>query len=128
MNKAKSGQLEPYDAWKQEVELPQAPKMEPKTELELDFLIRMLYSCLTDADFLDTEAFMSNGQVERGGGEAISVLSDKLDRYTEGWFPPSNELNTQRCAMPRPTAWNGSSTSSRTPPSLSRRRISSAKF
>ena len=101
MNKAKSGQLEPYDAWKQEVELPQAPKMEPKTELELDFLIRMLYSCLTDADFLDTEAFMSNGQVERGGGEAISVLSDKLDRYTEGWFPPSNELNTQRCAILR---------------------------
>ena len=44
---------------------------------------------------------MSNGQVERGGGEAISVLSDKLDRYTEGWFPPSNELNTQRCAILR---------------------------
>ena len=101
MNKAKSGQLEPYDAWKEEVELPQAPKMEPKTELELDFLIRMLYSCLTDADFLDTEAFMSNGQVERGGGEAISVLADKLDRYTAGWFPPSNELNTQRCAILR---------------------------
>ena len=71
MNKAKSGQLEPYDAWKQEVELPQAPKMEPKTELELDFLIRMLYSCLTDADFLDTEAFMSNGQVERGGKPSL---------------------------------------------------------
>lgn len=101
MNKASNGQLEPYDAWKQEVELPQAPKMEPKTELELDFLIRMLYSCLTDADFLDTEAFMSNGQVERGGGEAISVLADKLDRYTAGWFPPSNELNTQRCAILR---------------------------
>ena len=98
MNKAKSGRLEPYDAWKQEVELPEAPKLEPKTALELDFLTRMLYSCLTDADFLDTEAFMSNGQVERGGGEAISVLSDKLDRYTEGWFPPSNELNTQRAA------------------------------
>ena len=101
MNKAKSGQLEPYDAWKQEVELPEAPKLEPKTALELDFLTRMLYSCLTDADFLDTEAFMSNGQVERGGGEAISVLADKLDRYTEGWFPPSNELNTQRCAILR---------------------------
>ena len=101
MNKAKSGRLEPYDAWKQEVELPEAPKLEPKTALELDFLTRMLYSCLTDADFLDTEAFMSNGQVERGGGEAISVLADKLDRYTEGWFPPSNELNTQRCAILR---------------------------
>lgn len=101
MNKAKSGRLEPYDAWKQEVELPEAPKLEPKTALELDFLTRMLYSCLTDADFLDTEAFMSNGQVERGGGEAISVLTDKLDRYTEGWFPPSNELNTQRCAILR---------------------------
>ena len=101
MNKASSGKLEPYDAWKQEVELPEAPKLEPKTALELDFLTRMLYSCLTDADFLDTEAFMSNGQVERGGGEAISVLADKLDRYTEGWFPPSNELNTQRCAILR---------------------------
>lgn len=101
MNKAKSGRLEPYDAWKQEVELPEAPKLEPKTALELDFLTRMLYSCLTDADFLDTEAFMSNGQVERGSGEAIAVLADKLDRYTEGWFPPSNELNTQRCAILR---------------------------
>ena len=101
MNKASSGKLEPYDAWKQEVELPEAPKLGPKSALELDFLTRMLYSCLTDADFLDTEAFMSNGQVERGGGEAISVLADKLDRYTEGWFPPSNELNTQRCAILR---------------------------
>ena len=101
MNKAESGQLEPYDVWKEEVKVPEVPKMGPKTMLELDFLTRMLYSCLTDADFLDTEAFMSNGQVERGGGEAISVLTDKLDRYTEGWFPPSNELNTQRCAILR---------------------------
>lgn len=101
INKAENHQLEPYDAWKQEVEVPEVPKVEVNSALELDFLIRMLYSCLTDADFLDTEAFMSNGQVERGGGEAISVLADKLDCYTEGWFPPSNELNTQRCAILR---------------------------
>ena len=113
MNKASNGQLEPYDAWKEEVELPEAPKLEPKTELELDFLIRMLYSCLTDADFLDTEAFMSNGQVERGGGEAISVLADKLDRYTAGWFPPSNELNTQRCAILRRCMEQGEDTQKR---------------
>ncbi len=31
--------------------------------------IRMLYSCLVDADFLDTEQFMSDGTVRRGGHE-----------------------------------------------------------
>lgn len=94
-------EVEAYDPWKQEVTLPQVPPREVKFILEMDFLIRMLYSCLTDADFLDTEAFMTNGQVERGGGEPISVLADRLDGYIQGWFPPKNELNAQRCAILR---------------------------
>lgn len=38
--------------------------------LYLSFLSRMIYSCLVDADFLDTEQFMSNGEIVRNGGIA----------------------------------------------------------
>ena len=46
-----------YDAWSREVELPSVsiPSVEWK---HTAFYTRMLYSCLVDADFLDTAAFM----------------------------------------------------------------------
>lgn len=47
---------------------------------------RMLFSCLVDADYLDTEAFMSRGEVERGAGEAPAVLLEKLRAYVAPWL------------------------------------------
>ncbi len=47
---------------------------------------RMLFSCLVDADFLDTENFMSCGQVERGSGESLPVLLEKLRGYVAPWL------------------------------------------
>lgn len=47
---------------------------------------RMLFSCLVDADFLDTEAFMSAGNVERGGGEALPALLEKLRAHVAPWL------------------------------------------
>lgn len=45
-------------------------------------LVRMLYSCLVDADYLDTEAFMQPEQSElRGKHETLKVLESKLDAY-----------------------------------------------
>lgn len=45
-------------------------------------LVRMLYSCLVDADYLDTEAFMQPEQSElRGKHESLKVLESKLDAY-----------------------------------------------
>ncbi len=41
--------------------------------VEKSFFIRMLYSCLTDADFLDTERFMQGDTVLRQPGESIQV-------------------------------------------------------
>lgn len=48
----------------------------------------MIYSCLVDADFLDTEAFMKQGKTERDPGMRIEELYRKLDKYleNEGWL------------------------------------------
>ena len=40
----------------------------------------MLYSCLVDADFLDTERFM-NGERGRGGYDDIPTLLARLQAY-----------------------------------------------
>ena len=53
----------------------------------------MLYSCLVDADFLDTEAFMKNGETGRDSGESIEILLDKLKKYTEKWLH-NTDINT----------------------------------
>ena len=64
------------------------------------FFTRMLYSCLADADFLDTEAFMEPGSSNRGGG-SLEGLLEKLEAYISGWFPPKNALNAKRCELLR---------------------------
>lgn len=46
----------------------------------------MLYSCLVDADFLDTEYFMKSGQTGRQPGEKLPELLKKLEAYIAGWL------------------------------------------
>lgn len=46
---------------------------------DVSFWIRMLYSCLVDADFLDTEAFMDQGKsAGRGGHPALPELAQRF--------------------------------------------------
>ena len=61
IKRAGRGGLEPYGAWAREVSLPggQPPPFAKQNPGAGMFFIRMLYSCLVAADFLDTEAFMS---------------------------------------------------------------------
>lgn len=100
MNKATHGKLEPYDAWESELSLPSAPLPEGvSSQAEGMFFTRMLYSCLVDADFLDTEEFMAGSAVPRGGGEPIVQLEQKLQVYISGWFPPKKPLDAQRCKV-----------------------------
>ncbi len=100
MNKATHGKLEPYDAWESELSLPSAPLPEGIfSQPEGMFFTRMLYSCLVDADFLDTEEFMAGSTVPRGGGDPIEQLDQKLQAYISDWFPPKKPLDAQRCKV-----------------------------
>lgn len=61
------------------INLPAKPST-PWTAADFNHLIRMLYSCLVDADYLDTEAFMNRQQAEaRGRAETLPMLLPKLE-------------------------------------------------
>lgn len=84
--------LKDYSVYKDEIEIPKVttvPIAYGKTknpDFALSVFIRMLYSCLVDADFLDTEAFMKNGQIKRDTGESIEILLQKLEKYVAKWL------------------------------------------
>ena len=88
--------------WRQEIKLPQnlsAPPLRADTHhpfFSYAFFTRMLYSCLVDADFLDTEHFM-DGDRGRGGYDDIPTLLARLEKYIAPWQNPQNELNRLRC-------------------------------
>lgn len=90
--------LESYQAYEKEIEVPllEKPPFKPVKEENLDFffsmLIRMLYSCLVDADYLDTELFM-NGKEIRNCGESIPILYEKFEKSISDWLY-NDDLNT----------------------------------
>ena len=53
----------------------------------------MIYSCLVDADFLDTEYFMKNGLVERQSGQSMNILLKKLENCISDWLK-NNDIDT----------------------------------
>jgi len=65
------------------------------------FLIRMLFSCLVDADYLDTEDFMSDYTLTRGGYDSPEDLLGALEDYIKPWWDPQTEINKKRCDILR---------------------------
>lgn len=66
---------------------------------DIHHLERMLYSCLVDADFLDTEAFMQPEQSKlRGKYDSLMALEGKLEEYLSGLKKnaPDTEVNRIR--------------------------------
>ena len=66
-------------------------------------LIRLLFSCLVDADFLDTEAFMDEERKGRrqeatSGYAPLEVLRDRLTKHMEG-FSTEGKINQARRAF-----------------------------
>lgn len=76
--KAKSGGIS-HGILDPDISLPKPPIREAQ---ELHFWLRMLFSSLVDADFLDTEAFMDEGRSDlRGDYPTIPMLRDACERY-----------------------------------------------
>ena len=100
INRASQGRLEDYHAWQSEFSLPHAntPAF-AGTRLEGMFFTRMLFSCLVDADYTDTRAFMDNSPYLPASSSSMEELWRRLETYVSGWFPPKGALNMQRCAI-----------------------------
>ncbi len=76
----------------QNVSLPSFCK---ESKFAMSFFIRILYSCLVDADFLDTEAFMQGGQQNlRGRYDPLEMLLKKFEDYVKIHFLEPVERDT----------------------------------
>lgn len=81
--------LEDYSTYKEEInfiEIKECPiKYEINNRNEIAFWIRMMYSCLTDADYLDTEQFFDK-DISRGNYIDFQTCLDKLDKVIQGFI------------------------------------------
>lgn len=95
-------EVPPCEDWRREITLPEAHRPAfLKDNFSAAFYIRMLYSCLVDADYLDTETFMNGTPPDRGGGEPLEVLLQRLRDFVAPWWDPTSELNRKRCEILR---------------------------
>ena len=96
--------VEPYTGWEQytgalpdlqDLRLPAAfSKQAQYHGFHFSFLTRMIFSCLVDADFLETELFYATAKgitVERGNYRQVPELRDRLRAYMARFVtkPPS---------------------------------------
>ena len=86
-----------YQAYKDEIRIPEldtepiAFDKDRNMDFALGTFIRMLYSCLVDADFLDTELFMKNGDTGRNSGESMEILQNRLKNHISEWLNNTDE-------------------------------------
>ena len=103
INKRLTGGDEP-SAWKTEIHIPEKVRFPEWIFSEKDsrgrtMYTRMLFSCLVDADFLDTETAIQ-GKQARGEGEMLDCLLKKTREHTAPWLQaPANELCAKRNAV-----------------------------
>lgn len=94
--------VSPCEEWRREIQLPDTQRLSlPQDGFTASFYIRMLYSCLVDADYLDTETFMNGAPAARGVGAPPEILLQRLQEYVVPWWNPSTELNRKRCEILR---------------------------
>jgi len=101
--------------WQQEIKLPQnlsAPPLKADAHhpfFSYAFFTRMLYSCLVDADYLDTEAFYSNLEnkaVKRGGYPKLNALQHNFNQFINDFRRRIAQASEQTEAEKRNAALN----------------------
>jgi len=93
------------EGWQETLKLPAMPTL-PKLKMEretaafsVSFFVRMIYGCLTDADFLDTEAFCNaEKSAFRSPWPAIPEMADRLRHHMQELLEDADEtpVNTAR--------------------------------
>lgn len=80
-----------YGRWENEIyprlkgkERGLCPAFCAESAYSMSFFIRMLYSCLVDADYLDTERFL-RGEVQRGGYRTREELLKRFEKHISAW-------------------------------------------
>ena len=98
------------DQWLQEIELPKAADLRlplkvhsrERGNFQIAFLVRMLFSCLVDADFVDTEAFYDNLVDKSSAREipspSLTQLRETLNEHL-ATFGTENEVNQVRAEI-----------------------------
>ena len=77
------------------------PDAMPGQFFSVSMLTRMLYSCLVDADFLDTEHYMRPELSREYEADSIEVLNIALDTYLRRWNDPTREIDRLRSEILR---------------------------
>lgn len=93
---------EDFSSWKAECEDVYKREITEKRfsdNISYAFLTKVMFSCLVDADYLDTEKFMSGGEVCREKGADLNTLLGLLNNYMSKWRNPSGKLNVLRTQM-----------------------------
>ena len=100
INQARKGGLEDCSAWRMEIsdQIPSGGERRPN--LGNYFYTKMLFSALTDADWLDTEAYFLNRPLSLKTTE-IDELLKKLGAYIAPWWDAKSEINLRRCKILR---------------------------
>jgi len=85
--------LADYMDYKKEISIPQLtmPSIQVIDGYSVSFFIRMIYSCLVDADFLETENFMTNHVTNREPGTITIELVEQVMNYVAEWLTNENK-------------------------------------
>jgi len=98
--------LPDYSSYSNEIDIPDQRTFHfplnltpEKTGFSISFFTRMLYSCLVDADSLDTENFVNpEKSLVRGQYDSFERLCEKFEEYMQEKisFAPDNPINRER--------------------------------
>ena len=95
--------IEDYSAYKNELDLTSniltGLPVKPIDEYQgftLSFFIRMIYSCLVDSDFIDTESYMSDTLKPRGNNATILKLNSTFNKFITNLGSDTTKINIKR--------------------------------
>lgn len=95
--------LPDYRSYQQEIDISQLRLQPPQLHINrehpgftLSFLIRMLFSVLVDADWLETERYMQEQARPRGQHASIGRLANQFNHYLGRFKNPQTAINRKR--------------------------------